>query len=150
MRTVTFQIVSNRTGWHFIPKLGHKVKVIQHMVKGHFEGVISSQGNGNNQTVLLNILENFFLVGDKMSQLRLAFVTGEPGRNWLTSGRLEALTIFLNSVHHFFSYVKSRFTQKPKLGKMHSNLTTLSFLSHAFGSHSYQFYPINVFLFMRR
>ena len=155
VRTVTAQVVSNRTGWHFIPKLDHN---IGYKAKGH--STYSERSFITNKwflvtgmemlRVFLNILESFFLVGDKVPQLWLTFVIGEPGKNWLASGRLQVLTMLLKSAHHFLSYVQSPFTQMPNFGKMRSNLTSPSVSSHIFSSHFYQFYPINVFLFLQR
>lgn len=45
--------------------------------------------------MVLSILESFLLLGNKVTQLWLTFVTDEPDETFLASGRLEAIAVFL-------------------------------------------------------
>lgn len=45
--------------------------------------------------MVLSILESSLLLGNKVTQLWLTFVTSAPGKICLASGRLEAIPIFL-------------------------------------------------------
>lgn len=107
--------------------------------------MISSHCSGNIQNSPY-IWESFFLVGGKVSQLRLTFVTGGPGKIDEPWEGLKLLLI-LKSAHHSLSYMKAPFTPTPSRRKTHFSLMMTPF-SFTFGSHFYQFYLIIVFLFL--
>lgn len=119
VRTVAAQVVSDRTGLAMM--LTIRQKATQQKMKSHWKWFLVT--GMERLKLFLNILESFIWVGDEASQRWLTFVTGEPGKNWLASGRLEALPGVLKSAHHFLSRVQSPFTQVSNSGETHSDLT---------------------------